>query len=95
MTPPAFTAWPWHAVADEGVPMREIAALIARRLDLPLVSLSPEEAARHFGWFAMFASVDSPTSAERTRARLGWSPQEPSLLADMAEASYYEAEVGT
>jgi nucleoside-diphosphate-sugar epimerase len=82
---------PWHAVADEGVPFREIAALIAERLGLPLTSLSLEEAERHFGWFTMMATFDAPTSAERTRARLGWTPQQPGLLADIATAGYFEA----
>lgn len=81
---------PWHAVADEGVPFREIAALIAERLGLPLATLSPAEAEQHFGWFAMMASFDGPTSSDRTRARLGWSPQEANLLADIATAGYFE-----
>lgn len=82
---------PWHAVADEGVPFREIAALIAERLDLPVTALTPEEAERHFGWFAMMASFDGPTSAVGTRARLGWTPEEPGLLTDLATGEYFEA----
>jgi nucleoside-diphosphate-sugar epimerase len=79
---------PYHAVAEEGVPFKDIAAVIARRLNLPLVSLTPDEAAGHFGWFAMFAGMDVPTSSARTRELLGWEPQEAGLIADM-EAGYF------
>jgi nucleoside-diphosphate-sugar epimerase len=79
---------PYHAIAEEGVPFKEIAALIARRLNLPLVSVTPDEAAGHFGWFAMFAGMDVPTSSARTRELLGWEPTGPGLIADM-EAGYF------
>src|SRR3984957_5424639 len=59
-------AGPFHAVAEEGVPFKKIAELIGRRLNIPVVSKSPEEAAAHFGWFARFAGFDVPTSSERT-----------------------------
>jgi len=80
---------PFHAVVEEGVPFREIAAVIARRLNLPLVSKTPEEAAEHFGWFAMFAGMDVPTSSARTRELLGWEPTEPGLIADMDGPEYF------
>ena len=80
---------PFHAIAEEGVPLRDIAAVIGRRLNLPVVARSPEEAAEHFGWFAMFAGIDAPASSARTRALLGWAPEQPGLLADMDE-SYFE-----
>ena len=80
---------PYHAIAEEGVPFKEIASVIGRRLGLPVVSKSPEEAADHFGWFAMFAGVDVPTSSARTRERLGWTPTQPGLLADM-ERFYFQ-----
>ncbi|MBY5365222.1 MAG: SDR family oxidoreductase [Rhizobium sp.] len=80
---------PFLAVAEEGVPFRQIAEVIGRRLDVPAVSLSREEAAEHFGWFAMFAGFDIPTSSEHTRALLGWQPQEPSLLADIDHPAYF------
>ncbi|ARM88968.1 NAD-dependent nucleoside-diphosphate-sugar epimerase protein [Rhizobium sp. CIAT894] len=80
---------PFLAVAEEGVPFREIAEVIGRRLDVPVVSKSREEAAEHFGWFAMFASFDVPTSSERTRALLGWQPVQPDLLADIDHPAYF------
>ena len=67
----------FHAVAEEGVPFKEIAEVIGRRLNIPVVSKSPAEAAEHFGWFAMFAGIDAPTSSARTRAELGWKPEQP------------------
>lgn len=74
---------PFLAVAEEGVRFREIAELIGRRLNVPAISLSREEAAEHFGWFGMFAGFDVPTSSAHTRALLGWEPAEPGLLADI------------
>lgn len=56
---------------------------------MPVVALSPEAAARHFDWFARFAGADIPATSERTRARLGWTPIQPGLLADIAEAGYF------
>lgn len=81
----------YHAVADEGVPFKEIAAVIGRRLNVPVMSQSPEEAARHFGWFAVFAGMGVPTSSEKTRARLDWSPKQPGLIADIDRPRYFEA----
>ena len=80
---------PYHAIAEEGLPFRSIAEAIGRGLDAPVVALSPEAAASHFDWFAMFAGADIPGSSERTRARLGWTPTQPGLLADIAEAGYF------
>jgi len=79
----------YHAVADEGVPFREIAGVIGRRLNLPVVSQSPEEAAGHFGWFAMFAGLDVPSSSQWTQKRLGWRPTGPDLLSDIDQPGYY------
>ncbi|ANK86282.1 MULTISPECIES: SDR family oxidoreductase [unclassified Rhizobium] len=80
---------PFLAVAEEGVRFREIAELIGRRLNVPAVSLSREEAAEHFGWFAMFAGFDVPTSSAHTRALLGWQPTEAGLLADIDHPAYF------
>lgn len=75
----------YHAVAEEGVSMREIAEAIGRRLKLPAVSLPPEQAESHFGWLAMFASWDLPASASLTRKRLNWHPTGPTLVADLEQ----------
>jgi nucleoside-diphosphate-sugar epimerase len=75
----------YHAVAEEGVPFKAIAAAIGRRLGVPVDS-RPRE---HFGWFADFASADMAASSERTRARLGWTPAGPSLLDDLDQPGYY------
>jgi nucleoside-diphosphate-sugar epimerase len=78
-----------HAVAEEGVPFRDIAGVIGRRLGVPVVAKSPEEAADHFGWFARFASIDNPTSSQRTRERFGWQPKQPRLIPDIDRPSYF------
>jgi len=80
-----------HGVAEEGVPFREIAEVIGRRLNIPVVSLSPEEAANHFGWFAHFAGIDSPASSQQTREQMGWEPKEIGLIADIDRPSYFAA----
>ena len=73
----------YHAVAEEGVPVREIAEVLGRRLKVRTVSIAPEEAATHFGWLSMFVVRDSPASSEQTRKRLGWHPTGPGLIADL------------
>ncbi|MGA9882147.1 MAG: SDR family oxidoreductase [Candidatus Acidiferrales bacterium] len=73
----------YHAVAEEGVPMREVAEAIGRRLNVPVVSKSPEEAAEHFGWLGPFMTMDNVASSERTRKLLGWQPNGPGLIADI------------
>jgi nucleoside-diphosphate-sugar epimerase len=78
-----------HAVADEGVPIRAIAAVIGRHLDLPAVAISPEDAGEHFGWLAGFLAIDSPASSALTRERLGWQPTHPGLLADLDQGHYF------
>lgn len=80
----------FHGTAEEGVVFKDIAAVIGRRLNLPVVSLSKEEAAEHFGWFNHFAGVDSPASSKQTQERLGWKPVNLTLLADMEKGSYFK-----
>lgn len=82
---------PFHAVAEQGVALRNIAEAIARRFDLPLVSKAAEQAGEHFGWFAPFVGIDAPTSSDRTRALLDWSPEQPGLLEDLARSDYFGA----
>jgi nucleoside-diphosphate-sugar epimerase len=82
-------AGPFHAVADAGVPFKAIAAVIGRRLNVPVVSQSPEEAEAHFGWFARFTGIDCPASSETTRSLLGWVPEQPGLLADIDHPAYF------
>lgn len=78
-----------HAVAEEGVPVRDIAGVIGRRLDLPVVAVSAEEAGGHFGWLAHFLSVDNPTSSAQTRERMGWRPAQPALIPDLDQGRYF------
>lgn len=80
---------PFHAIAEEGVPFKEIAEIIGRRLNIPVAAISSEEAAEHFGWFARFVSVDCPGSSERTRSYLGWQPEQPGLIADIDQPGYF------
>jgi nucleoside-diphosphate-sugar epimerase len=80
---------PFHAVAEEGVPFRDIADLIGRRLNVPVVQVSPEAAGAHFGWFAMFAGMDGQASSARTQSLLGWKPEGPRLMADLDHPAYF------
>jgi nucleoside-diphosphate-sugar epimerase len=79
-----------HAVADEGVPIREIAAVIGRHLDLPAVSISPEDAGGHFAWLAGFLAADSPASSALTRELLGWQPTQLGLIEDLEQGHYFQ-----
>jgi nucleoside-diphosphate-sugar epimerase len=82
----------YHAAAEEGVPFRAIAETIGAQLGLPVVSVAREDAAAHFGWFAAFARADMAASSERTRKVLGWQPEGPGLLEDLAQDYYYTAQ---
>jgi nucleoside-diphosphate-sugar epimerase len=73
----------YHAVGEEGVPMRAIAEALGRRLKLPVKSIAPDETQAFFGWLAMFAAHDVPASSEQTRRKLGWQPTGPGLIADL------------
>ena len=82
---------PYHAVDDEGVTFKAIAEVIGRRLGVPIVSKTHEEADGHFGWFARFAGMDIPASSARTQSALGWKPEQPGLLADLDQSHYFDA----
>ncbi|WP_068179164.1 SDR family oxidoreductase [Mycobacterium sp. UM_CSW] len=77
-----------HGVADEGVPFRDIAAVIGRHLEVPTVSI-PAEQAGHFGFLALFAALDNPTSNALTRKVLDWKPEGPGLLEDLDAGHYF------
>jgi nucleoside-diphosphate-sugar epimerase len=78
-----------HAAADEGVPLREIAETIGKQLDIPVRSISAEDAPEHFTWLAHFIGLDSPASSTITRELLGWEPVQPGLIADLELDHYY------
>lgn len=77
-----------HAVAEEGVPLRDIAEVIGQGLKVPTVAMSPEEAATHFGFLSMFAGLDLTGSSGQTQRRLGWHPTGPGLIADLENMRY-------
>ncbi|MGA8593620.1 MAG: SDR family oxidoreductase [Bryobacteraceae bacterium] len=81
----------YHAVAEEGVPVRAIAEVIGRGLKAPVVAMSRDEAAAHFGWLAMFAGLDLPASSAQTQERLHWRPTGPGLIADLEQMRWFEA----
>ncbi|MBO4273847.1 SDR family oxidoreductase [Microbispora triticiradicis] len=78
-----------HAVADEGVPIRAVAEVIGHHLDLPVVSVAPEEASAHFGWLGGVVGADCPASSALTRDLLGWRPVQPGLLDDLGKGHYF------
>jgi nucleoside-diphosphate-sugar epimerase len=79
-----------HAVAEEGVPIRDVAEVIGRHLSLPVRSISAGDAAEHFTWLAGFLGADSPASSVLTRELLGWQPAQPGLIADLDEGHYFQ-----
>lgn len=80
----------YHAVAEEGVPLREIAETIGKGLNVPVVSISPEEAAGHFGMLGLFVGRDLVASSEWTKRTLGWNPTGPGLISDLEKMRYFE-----
>jgi nucleoside-diphosphate-sugar epimerase len=80
----------YHAVAEEGVPLKDIATAIGRGLNVPVISISQEQAQEHFGFLGFFAGRDPLTSSAQTRAKLGWNPTGPSLLTDLGNMRYSE-----
>ena len=80
-----------NAVGDEGVPFRDIAEVIGRRLNLPVTAISREEADGHFGpLFGLFTSMDLAASSALTQQRFGWHPTHPGLIADLEEDHYFK-----
>lgn len=84
----------WSARRPRGrgsrtAPLLDITGVIGRRLNVPVLSRPPEEAAGHFGWFALFAALDVPASSALTRERLGWQPKKPGLISDLDRSSYF------
>jgi nucleoside-diphosphate-sugar epimerase len=80
-----------HGAAEEGVPVRAIAEVIGRHLDLPVVSIAPEDAGEHFGWLSTFLAFDVLASSALTRESLGWQPTHPTLLDDLEQGHYFRA----
>jgi nucleoside-diphosphate-sugar epimerase len=78
----------YNAVGEEGIAVRDVAEVIGQGLKVPVVGLSPEQAAGHFGWLAPFAGMDLPAASAQTQARLGWHPTGPGLIADLERMSY-------
>jgi nucleoside-diphosphate-sugar epimerase len=73
----------YHAVAEQGVPLRDIAEAVARRIGVPVRSIAAEDAPEHFGWLARFVAADVPASSALTQQRLGWHPDQPGLISDL------------
>jgi nucleoside-diphosphate-sugar epimerase len=80
----------YHATAEEGVPFRDIAAVIGKRLNIPVVSKTLEEASSHFGWFTHFANMGNLASSQRTREQLGWQPKHIGLIDDVDHLYYFK-----
>ncbi len=84
-----------HGVAEEGVPIRDIAEVIGRQLGLPVTSVAPEAAPEHFTWLSRFLGLDAPSSNTLTRELLGWQPTQPGLLEDLEEGHYFRTPATT
>jgi nucleoside-diphosphate-sugar epimerase len=80
-----------HAVADEGVPVRDVAEVIGRHLSVPVTSVPGSEAEAHFGFLAHFITMDGPASSALTRERTGWQPVQPGLIPDLDKGHYFDA----
>ncbi|GAA2375938.1 SDR family oxidoreductase [Dactylosporangium salmoneum] len=77
-----------HAVAEEGVPTREIAEAIGRAFDLPVAPIAADDVLGHWGWIGNFFAMDAATSSAATRELLGWTPTGPTLVEDLAAGAY-------
>jgi len=82
-----------HAIADEGVPIRDVAGVFSRHLGIPEASIAPEDAGAHFSWLAGFLGLDSPASSALTRELLGWEPTHPGLIEDLEEGHYFQTAI--
>jgi nucleoside-diphosphate-sugar epimerase len=78
-----------HAIGEEGVPIREVAEVIGRHLDVPVAAISSDDAGEHFGFLAGFVGIDSPASSALTRELLGWQPTGPGLIEDLNQGHYF------
>ncbi len=79
----------YHGVAEEGIPFKKIAEVIGRRLGLPVISKTPDEAEMHFDWFEHFAAFNNPTSSTQTKAQLNWNPVNINLTEDIDNDYYF------
>jgi nucleoside-diphosphate-sugar epimerase len=79
-----------HGTADQGIPIRTIAEVIGRHLDLPVVVISPEDAGEHFGWLGAFLGADAPASSALTSELLGWQPTHPGLIDDLEKGHWFD-----
>jgi nucleoside-diphosphate-sugar epimerase len=84
----------YHAIAEEGVRLKDIATALGHGLNVPVTSISKEQAQEHFGFFGFFVGRDSPVSSARTREQLGWNPTGPDLLTDLANMRYFGTDAG-
>lgn len=73
----------FHAVGEEGVPLKDLATEVGKQLNIPVVSIPPEKGEDHFGWFRMSVAADNPASSVKTRERLGWTPTSPTVIEDI------------
>jgi nucleoside-diphosphate-sugar epimerase len=80
----------YHGVGEEGIPFRDIARVIGRQLNMPVVGKSGDEAAGHFGWFLHFASINVPASSAQTQQQMGWKPTQIGLIADLETGTYFQ-----
>jgi nucleoside-diphosphate-sugar epimerase len=85
----------YHGVAEEGILFRDIATIIGRRLDVPVVSMTADEATVHFGWFARIVGRNNPASSRQTQAALGWKPKQIGLLEDLDRPGYFFSQADT
>ena len=80
-----------HAVGDEGVPVRDIAEVIGRHLELPVTPISIDDAGNHFGWIGAFFALHVPASSTLTQKQFDWRPTQPGLLADLSAGHYFSS----